>query len=171
MTTAGKDVVLIFYNRLDVRLPEHSLFQNNFLLQLLFHNVSPEERLLTRRRVLTTLSISTISVVTGCFSPQMGGAIAEIIVYNSTDSEVEVLLRVYRVEDEQRLINDTFVLASESSQEYEQPFSKDGRKRLEIVVDGSRRASHEWDARAERDSTGIDVPIQEERIDIDEVSR
>ncbi|WP_135824867.1 hypothetical protein [Halorussus ruber] len=133
--------------------------------------MTSEERLLTRRRVLATSAMTTSSVVAGCFSPQMGGTVSEISIYNATNSEIKVLLRVYRIEDEQSLIDDTFRLAPGNSREYEQPFSEDGRKRLEIVVNENRRASHEWDARAKQDSTGVDITIQQDQIDIDEVSR
>lgn len=121
--------------------------------------------------MLSTLSVFTGSVVSGCFSPQMGGTVSEISIYNSTDDEVETHLKVHRVQDERLIIEDVFTLTSESSQEYAEPFKKDGRKRLEIVINGERRASYEWEANAEQDSTGVDINIYDNRIDIDEVSR
>lgn len=133
--------------------------------------MSTQNGLLTRRCVLTTVSVFTGSIVTGCFSPQMGGTVAEMFIYNSTTGEVEILLKVYRVQDDKLIINDTFALASESSREYAEPFDKDGRKRLEIVINGDRRASYEWEANAEQNSVGVDINIYDDRIDIDEEGR
>ena len=132
--------------------------------------MSAQDTLLTRRRVCTALSTLAASAVTGCFSPQMGGPVDEIGIFNATDEKVEVLLEVYRAEDEKSLLKDRFALAADGGREYEQPFEENGRKRLEIVVDGDRRTSYEWEARAERDSTGVDINIQEDRIDIGEVA-
>lgn len=101
----------------------------------------------------------------------MGGTVSEIFIHNPTEAETKVRLKVYRVQDDRLIIGDAFTLAPESSQEYAEPFKKDGRKRLEIVINGEGRASYEWEANAEQDSTGVDINIYDDRIDIDEVGR
>lgn len=128
-------------------------------------NISP-----SRRHVLRQLSLFSSGLLTGCFSPQMGGSIADISIYNATEDMVKVSLKIYRLPEQSQVLADDFTLKSGTSHSYSQPFTEDGRKRLEITVNGNRRTSYEWTANAESGSTGLNINIEKSEFDINQVS-
>jgi hypothetical protein len=127
---------------------------------------SPPPR--SRRDLLSALALLGTGVGAGCI--EMGGNVSDLSVYNSTEESVRISLEVSRSGDGTVVVDESFGLPAEENREFPHPFSRDGTKRLEITVDGSRTATAEWDETADADSSGLSVSVYDDEITANNVA-
>lgn len=114
-----------------------------------------------QRRTLIKYVPIAIFGLSGCLEPNSGG-MTDISVSNETSDEVNATIQVTRLSDDERLLDETFVLDVDATQEYDEVVSG-AEVQVKVQVENGPENEFEW-SDGESDASGLHIDINSDSI-------
>ncbi|MFC4358763.1 hypothetical protein ACFO0N_12500 [Halobium salinum] len=121
----------------------------------------------TRRRV-TSLAVSTVAALSGCYAVGPGGQTPDIYLSNHTESSVSVDVSVVHVASGETVFERAVDVDASDHVDFQDPLDATGPHRAAVTVADGASDEHEWDVGSESDGRNAEtlyIRVTESAID------